>query len=339
MGQVSSLFAHKVVNVATRHAADDNSKRRALLESIGIDPGASIDPKLMIPASVYYGLCERVARTCDLGVSLTLNVGDSMTCDDYGAFGLAWKSAVDLRGSYMRAVRYGLVLTSVSAYELRTEGEKTYMMLHRDGEHRLGLRLSNEQTIVAITKISREVSTEHFVPEAVYFKHPAPERNDEHETYFGCPVYFGSDRDALMISEETLAVPNRLGDPTICSFFDAHLESELTELSDRHGLNKRVRIQVSQSLSEGIPTIEVIARRMGMSARTLQRRLSEQGFSFKNMIDESRRSLAERLLHQSQYSLSEIAFLTGFSEQSAFNRAFKRWAGQTPRSYRLKTQN
>jgi AraC-like DNA-binding protein len=70
----------------------------------------------------------------------------------------------------------------------------------------------------------------------------------------------------------------------------------------------------------------------------MQRRLSDAGYSFQALIDASRRELAERLLEETGYPLAEVAFLTGFSDQSAFNRAFKRWAGQTPRSYRLRTQ-
>jgi len=72
-----------------------------------------------------------------------------------------------------------------------------------------------------------------------------------------------------------------------------------------------------------------------MSARTQQRRLSEQGHSFQSLVDRARQDLAQRLLVETDYSLAEVAFLTGFAEQSGFTRAFKRWAGQTPRSYRL----
>ena len=72
-----------------------------------------------------------------------------------------------------------------------------------------------------------------------------------------------------------------------------------------------------------------------MGARTLQRRLTERGLSFQSVVDMARHDLARRLLSETQYSLAEIAFLTGFAEQSGFTRAFKRWAGQTPRSYRL----
>ena len=75
-----------------------------------------------------------------------------------------------------------------------------------------------------------------------------------------------------------------------------------------------------------------------MSGRTLQRRLSEQGLAYQTLVDEARRQLAKRLLQQTNFSLIEVAFMTGFSGQSAFTRAFKRWAGQTPRSYRLQAQ-
>ena len=99
----------------------------------------------MILDSDYYGLCERVVREDAHGVSLPLlGVGAPMRCDDYVAFGLAWKLAVDLRDSYQRVERSGRVLTSISTYEVRAENGRIFMMLHRDGQRRLGLRLSND---------------------------------------------------------------------------------------------------------------------------------------------------------------------------------------------------
>ena len=334
MGQISTLFVHKVVNAATASEPGDGARRRALFQLVGVDPDAPIDPKRMILDSDYYGLCERVVHEDAHGVSLPLRVGASMRCDDYGAFGLAWKSAVDLRGSYQRAERYGRVLTSVSAYEVRAESGRMFMMLHRDGERRLGLRLSNEQTIVAITEISREVSGQRFSPDAVYFRHPSPGDIAAHEAYFGCPVHYSADRDALEVSEETLSAPNRLGDQSISDFFDAHLEKELATFADDEGLDRRVRIQISQALSEGVPTVADVADRLGLSGRTLQRRLAEQGHAFQDLVDEARQDLANRLLRRTDYALAEVAFLTGFSEQSTFTRAFKRWSGQTPATYR-----
>ena len=157
----------------------------------------------------------------------------------------------------------------------------------------------------------------------------------DHETYFGCPVHYSSDKDALLLSPESLQAPNKLGDPTISSFFDAHLEDEVSQLEDTTSLRYQVCSLISRALSEGIPTISHVAQQLGMSGRTLQRKLSKLELTFQTLVDESRRQLAERMVKESDYSFMEIAFMCGFSEQSAFNRAFKRWAGQTPRSYRL----
>ncbi|MEM8816314.1 MAG: AraC family transcriptional regulator ligand-binding domain-containing protein [Pseudomonadota bacterium] len=338
MGLISSLFVHKVVNVAVADEPNDTARRRTLLQSVNVDPEAPVDPRYMVADTDYYALCEKVTREDGHGCSVPLRVGASMRCDDYGAFGLAWKTALNLRGSYARAERYGKVLTSVSTYELRAEGGRLFMTLHRAGERSLGLRLSNEQTITAITQISREVCGQAFSPEAVYFKHNSPGDVTAHEDYFGCPVRYAADRDALQVSDDILEAPNRLGDAGVSRFFDLHLEQELSELADDRELAQRVRIQISQALSQGVPNVSDIAGRLGMSARTLQRRLADKDYTFQALVDGARRELAERLLRGTDYSLAEIAFLTGFSEQSAFTRAFKRWAGQTPRSFRLTAQ-
>jgi len=210
------------------------------------------------------------------------------------------------------------------------------MHLHRDGDRsKTGLRLSNEATIASIAAISQEVSTGEFQAMAVYFKHDAPGTTLAHERHFGCPVHFGTDRDALLMSQQMMQVPNRLGDPSIVSFFDKHLDEELSRFGNSTSLERRVRNRITQLLSNGAPKVSDIASCLAMSERTLQRRLSDRGYTFTTLVDESRRELAKRLLSETTYPLAEVAFLTGFSEQSAFNRAFKRWAGQTPRSYRL----
>jgi AraC-like DNA-binding protein len=212
------------------------------------------------------------------------------------------------------------------------------MHLHRAGARRLGLRLSNEATIASIAAISREVASAPFRPEAVYFKHGAPASTADHEAYFGCPVHFGTDRDALLVSEATLRTPNVLGDPGLSSFFDTHLAAEVEAFDGGGLLARRVRDYVSKTLSEGVPVLSEVARDLGMSGRTLQRRLTEQGHSYQALVDASRRQLATRLLRETNYTLMEVAFMTGYSGQSAFTRAFKRWEAQTPRSFRIASQ-
>lgn len=334
MGQITSLFVHKVIR-----QVDEGLDKRALLKSVGVDPDAPVDPRIMVPDTDYYAFLERIAHSDPNAIDLPLRVGATMRCEDYGAFGLAWKSALNLRGSYERAERYARVLTSVATYQVRDAEDGVYMHLHREGARRLGLRLSNEATIASIAAISQEVSVDRFQPLAVYFKHSAPRSTAAHERHFGCPVRFGADRDALLVASTTLQRPNRLGDRSFSKFFDTHLEEDLSKYDDNASLEHRVRIQVSQALSAGVPKISDVAACLGLSGRTLQRRLSDRGYSFQALVDESRRELAQRLLRESEYPLAQVAFLTGFSEQSAFNRAFKRWEGQTPRSFRIQVQS
>ncbi|MGD2054727.1 MAG: AraC family transcriptional regulator [Gammaproteobacteria bacterium] len=334
MGQISSLFVRKVIN-----EADERVNKDALLRSVGVDPDTPSDPSYMVPDTEYYEFLERLFELDGNGVTIPLRSGAAMRCDDYGAFGLAWKSATSLRGSYERAVRYAKVLTSVSTYQVEKTEAGAFMHLHRAGERRPGMCISNEATIASITSISREVATGAFNPIAVYFKHSALGPVTDHEAYFGCPVHFESDRDALLVSNEALQTPNRLGDESISRFFDTHLEAEISKLEDDSSLDRQVLIQISRSLSEGVPMISDIAGKFGMSGRTLQRRLADRGDSYQALVDEARRQLAERLLQQTRYSLAEVAFMTGFSDQSALTRAFKRWHGQTPRSYRTASRS
>jgi AraC-like DNA-binding protein len=317
-------------------AVDDRIDKDALLRSLGLDPGRPVDPARMIPDTDYYGFLEELTGLDPDPVTIPLRAGAAMRCDDYGAFGLAWKSAPDLGGSYARAERYARVLTNVATYEVERVEKGAFMHLHRDGPRRLGLRLSNEATIASIASISRQVVTREFRPLEVHFRHGAPRTTSEHEAYFGCPILFESDRDALLVSTETLETENRLGDESISRFFETHLEAELAKFGADQRLDEQVLNQISRSLSEGVPKISDVAGHLCVSARTLQRKLADHGQSYQSLVDEARRRLSARLVAETDYSLGEIAFMTGFSDQSAFTRAFKRWEGQTPRSYRLR---
>lgn len=330
MSEITSLYVHKVLSHASAGVETDD-----LLQDLGLTPDGPVDPALMVSANQFYDFFASLAARDPEGLTLPLRVGASMRSDEYGAFGLAWKSAPDLRGSFVRSERYGHVLGSAETYSLEQGPDGWFFQLDKAGDGQLGMLLSNEASMSAVDVISKEVSTDRFMPLAVFFKHAPRGDKSAYEEHFGCPVHFNTERDALLVSEDSLDVPNRLGDETIAKFFDGHLERELAVLTNDEGLEQRVRHAVATVLSEGVPTLSLVATELGMGSRTLQRRLSENGHSFQSVVDSARKDLAQRLLRQTEYSLAEVAFLTGFSEQSGFTRAFKRWAGQTPRSYML----
>ncbi len=292
----------------------------------------------MIRDTTFFGLLEHIARDYEHGRSIAIRAGASMCCDDYGAFGLAFKSAVDLWGSFQRVERYGKVVTSIANYTVVPGEGSAFMALRPDQGTRLGSRMTNELAVAAATALSREVCQQDFAPAAVLFSHEQPEDLSAEKAHFRCPVHYAADRDGLEISDELLRAGNRLGDARISQFFDSHLERQLAQYSDDVRLEERVRVQITQALSEGAPKIFDVSARLGMSSRTLQRRLAEQGHVYQVLVDAARRDLAEKLLRSSDFALAEIAFLTGYAEQSTFTRAFKRWHGQTPASFRRASQ-
>lgn len=329
MDSVTSLFVRKMVTAAGSMVDGPD-----LLRSVGLDPDTKVDPRAMVAASAYYSLLELIAEQIDV-TDLPLRTGASMRCDEYGALGLAFKAAPTLRGSYSRIERYARLWTNVVEYELEPVGKDTWFHLHRTGPRRLGMRLSNEATLASAIAIAREVSSGGSVSlREVHLTHPAPKDTSRHTAYFGCPVIFSSDRDAILFANTTLDLPNTLGDKGITQFLLGHLEHELATVSVVTDLKDRIRDLVARSLSEGSPKMEDIARRLGISVRSLHRRLAANGLSFQTLTEATRKELAEGLLSDPNYSLAEIAFLTGFAEQSSFNRAFKRWAGETPANFR-----
>lgn len=330
MAQITSLYVYKVVAQAS-----PGVETRDLVAALDLDPDAPPDAAKMVSSEAYYRFFAALSERDPNGLTLALQIGASMRSDEYGAFGLAWKSAPDLRGSYVRSERYGQVLGNAEVYRLEPHSDGAFFSLDKAGDGSLGMLLSNEASLSAVATLSEEVSTTSFAPLEVHFQHPARGETTVFSDHFGCPVIFGSDRNALLVSQAALDTPNKLGDQTIAQFFDRHLETELAARSNDEGLEQRVRIAVSQTLSEGVPTLTEISASLGMGARTLQRRLADKGHSFQDLVDLARRELAHQLLKETDYSLAEVAFLTGFSEQSGFSRAFKRWSGQTPRSYRL----
>ncbi|MBV2358415.1 AraC family transcriptional regulator [Thalassococcus sp. CAU 1522] len=328
MGLITSLFARKMV-AAAGSAVDGD----AHLSAIGLDPCAPCDPKVMVRDTDYYGMLERIADETDV-TDLPLRCGASMRCDEYGALGLAWKAAPDLLGSFRRVERYARLWTSVVEYELRPGDGTVLFILNRDGPRRLGMRLSNEATLASAVSLARQVSPARFAPAEVLLRHAGPAETAAHEAYFGCPVRFGAELDALRVADESLAQRNALGDRGITRFLLTHLDAELSEIEGAETLETRTKDAIARSLSAGLPKMADIARDLGLSARSLHRRLAERGLRFQTLTEQTRRELAEGMLRDDRYSLAEIAFLTGFSEQSAFTRAFKRWVGDTPASYR-----
>lgn len=328
-----SSVRSSVVRVIARVASGPESTE-ALLASVGLRPHT--DPaeaaKESVDEEAYYAFLERATLPDDHG--LPYRYAEELHPDDLSALGLGLKTADTLRDSLRRLVRYILLLSDTLEYELQEapDGNATLTLIRP--HHRRGARLANECALAAVTSVLREAGGRRVRPNAVTFRHPRPASITEAHSFFGCPVRYAARRNALELDAPTLETRATLADQGLSSFLLAHLEQLRSEQADR-SLVSSVHATITDLLPDGPPKKAVIARRLGMSERTLHRRLAEHGQTFQSLVARSRREAAEALLADDRHSLAEVAFLTGFADQSSFQRAFKGWTGRTPMAFRL----
>jgi AraC-like DNA-binding protein len=173
-----------------------------------------------------------------------------------------------------------------------------------------------------------------FWPRRVTFTHRRPPDLREHERIFGCPVQFESEHNRVWIDRAVWETPTKGANSGVLVVLSEHADLLLSRLPRGADLIERTRRAIGGRLRGGDPSLEGVARELGMSERSLQRHLRELGSSFNALADEVREATARLYLEQPDMALTEIGFLLGFSEQSAFTRAYKRWTGRTPRQAR-----
>lgn len=166
-----------------------------------------------------------------------------------------------------------------------------------------------------------------------HFIHAEPPTLELYHERFACPLQFGGNEYSLCIPQRLLAKPLPQANPPLRNLLRQHAESLLAKLPSA-SVRARVTALLGSQLSRGEPGRAVLAQELGLSERTLQRRLAEEGSSYQQLLADTRRQLAERYLEQGQLPATDIALLLGYSEPSVFFRAFRHWTGQTPGEYR-----
>jgi len=282
----------------------------------------------------YFDLLDWIRRRHDDEVALVAAYAELIRVDDIGVLGLAMKTAPTLRASLERVERYWRVVTDTAVYRLEDTGNLAALVFEaRTGRHPV-LEFRTEGALAGLARNMRLFVEAELDLDHVSFRHECRSDPDRYALHFGCPVRFGADRDAIALASPMLDQPNRLGDAAVSDFLTTHLETEIGSLGDDTSLRATILRRLTPALCNGVPQAVDIARDLGMSERTLYRRLAQEGLTFRDVLSEAQSSLAQELLRDSSNSIAEIAFLTGFSEQSTFSRAFKRWVGQAPAQYR-----
>ncbi len=194
--------------------------------------------------------------------------------------------------------------------------------------------LVDETAIASLVQLARDLTGRYWPVRRVSFVNPVPMWTQPYEDFFGGEVRFEEDITRLVLDPQVLALPLRKSDPALLTLLDHQAEQLLAETAAVPPLVDAWRRTLVPLIREGQTSLAALAEAHHMSPRTLQRRLAEQGTSFQGLLDQTRRHLAERHLRDAQLDLAEIALILGYSEQSAFTRAFRAWTGLAPAQWR-----
>lgn len=302
------------------------------LARVGLSISQARELDRRVPRWAYCALWERVAEAsgdpdCGLALALAQEVG-TMGVLEYVAV-----NASTVRDGLECLARYGRLLHDGGIHELRVEPRGGCLSYH------LGAvpptRAQIDWSFAYVLLRARMATGLDIRPLEFRVHYPRPASTERLDQVFGCPIAFDQPSIELWLPADMLDRPHAHADARLAALMAAFAEQRLASLPAGGPFRTRLHQAIARSLDHAIqPQLSDIARRMSMSARSLQRRLSEEGTSFTAVVGQVRLGLGASHLVQDRLAIGEIAFLLGYSSPGAFHRAFKRAYGCTPAAYR-----
>lgn len=318
-----------LINYAVRHGAD----RNALMKEAGFSPEDLADPDSRVNTTANVRLWRALIRDQN-DPQLSLNIAASLKAADLGLVGYAMYYSRDLRTALNRLALYMRIISEATLLRIEDHGEETVFVWHG---HPLMMALEYP-VIYAITlmiTLVREITGADLAPISVELPIRKPDDVAPYRTFFRCALLFDRPVAKVTLSKQQMDLPLKAQDATLAGYLgDLASEKMRSLLTHDADVIATVRRLLWQLLPAGHPDLRRIASRMSMSERSLQRRLSEEGTSFSRILDDLRRDLSAEILSDRNLSVAQVAFLLGYSEPSAFQRAFRRWLGMSPRQFR-----
>jgi AraC-like DNA-binding protein len=263
---------------------------------------------------------------------LPLLVGESLKIRHLGMLGYVVMSCGILLEVAAQLERYLRLVGEISNSRLLQVGDRyeLHCLWPQDCETPPAIEQSS---IVARLMFARWLTDRPDLRWQAHFRFPQPRDLGHYRRIFGVLPLFGQPQTKLVLPASDALLPVVMANPQARRIVEAEAEAMLQTLAGS-GFVQQLRDAVAQRLMAGEVTIAAVAESLHLSTRTLQRRLDEQGCSFRTVVEDTRRAKAEEYLQGSRMSLSEVAFMLGYSEQSTFQQAFKRWTGMTPGEFR-----
>ena len=326
---IQAKAAEKIARAAAARGVD----ARTLYQAVGLNHAVLDDPDARIPFAQIVALYEQAAvLTGD--DSFGLHLGEHVDPTVFDVLGYSVINSATFGDALDRVVRYNFIWTNGSCFTINgINGQTTVAYIYLDESIRRR-RHDTEMTFAALVVLGRQVTGVDWLPAEIRFQHQDPGDMSEHERIFRCPIMFGATTNEFVFDSSYLKLSIIRADARLCALLDRHANELLARYPREDSLIESLRTLMKDELKGGDASLEVFAAGLGMSARTLQRKLRALGTSHQELVDEMRQELAVRYLGEPGMAVCEVAYLLGLSESSAFHRAFKRWTGTTPSEFR-----
>ena len=306
-----------------------------ILRSVGLDGAVLADPHRYIACADFTRLLEAAAQATG-DQCFGLHFGEHFLPKNIGPLAYVVLNSPTFAEGFQNVARYLHVHNQGMEVSFDVEGQWAFV---RGRLTETGLeppRQHNEFAAAVGLNLIRLMAGSQWAPVEVHFGHPAPPDTSEHARVFASPVSFHHPGNAFMVERAFTTRPVAAADERLYEIMRRYLDRILEEMPSEAGLPASVRKVVAESMRDGHPSLHRVANKLARSPRTLQRRLHEHAIDFKALVADTRRRFAITYLRDPNHTVTEIAFLLGYAEVSAFDRAFKRWTGSTPSKYRKK---
>jgi len=306
----------------------------ALFEQAGLERAAMSDADARFPTEGI-SLLWQLAATRSGNPAIGLTNSSVVRQGSFDVVAYAMMSSANLLGSLERAVRYVDILSDAATLTLADDREGHRLILELFGGKHPVPRQRFEFDLMTLLSFFRWITNRDLRPLAFELRFPPPADPQPYQDAFKCPLRFNAPVNALLFARADATLPLPTAHPELAEVHE-RIASEHLQRLDPAQTCHRVRAVIIRHLPDGEPRRPKIATILGMSERTLQRRLTAEGTSFQRLLEDARRELARHYLGQREVSLADTAYLLGFSDQSSFFRAARRWFGSSPRDYRIR---
>jgi AraC-like DNA-binding protein len=326
-----TVFARSMRKITD--AVEPYGNTRHLLKAVGLEQEALRDLALRIPYADMMMLSEFAAHMtgdADFG----LHVGERVEQHSYGVVGYAVSTSATLGEALRSLVRYLPIWTDVGAFRLDVDGAVAQFQWKFSNRSLPEPRHDVEMTVATVARFNRLSEGPAWTPREVWFEHKKPKDVTEHARIFRAPVRFGMSANVLLLDSSALGVQMKGANPFAHRVMTEAAEKMLSENPGEASCSRNVLSFIRQRLSGGEFGVEDASRHLGMSRRTLQRKLREESSSHRSLVEQARRDLSRYLLLGTGATVTEAAYALGFSEPSAFHHAFQNWYGTPPQAYR-----